>query len=117
MHLTVEISHLAIQQDPNWKYFMFEHAERNAIFGAEKLGKSVKGATMYCTLFPCADCARAIVAASVRRLVVEAPGPANPRDEKWQAHHHYALQILELSGVAIDYAAPKSVSAAAAPLD
>jgi len=95
---------------------MFEHAERNAIFGAEKLGKSVKGATMYCTLFPCADCARAIVAAGMRRLVVAAPVPTNPRDEKWRTHHHYALQILELSGVAIDYVVPKSASVAAAPL-
>jgi dCMP deaminase len=94
-------SHASIVADPQWKYFMLEHAERNAINAARNDGKSLKGTTMYGTLFPCADCARAIVAAGISRLVV--PGPGNlDRDQKWLNHYRYALQILERAGVRLD---------------
>ena len=43
------------------KYFWFEHAERNAIYNSARNGMRLKGSTLYATLFPCADCARAIV--------------------------------------------------------
>lgn len=100
--LTVQDSHSAIVSDPEWKYFVVEHAERNAVNNARDLNRSVKGATMYGTLFPCADCARAIAAAGISRLVVPPP-EANPlRDEKWQSHFQYARQIIELSGVQLD---------------
>lgn len=37
------------------------HAELNAILQAARHGPSVEGATLYCTMFPCYDCAKAIV--------------------------------------------------------
>lgn len=46
-----------------------EHAERNAIAQAWQLG-SPEGGTIYCTLLPCADCARAIIAAGIKRVVM-----------------------------------------------
>jgi len=106
LNLTLEASHHAITKDPDWKYYMLEHAERNAINNARRLGASVSGATMYGTLFPCADCARAIAAAGIRRLVVPAP----QRDEKWQCHFHYARQILVLSGIEVDLVKPAGTS-------
>jgi dCMP deaminase len=110
VELTLQESHREIAKDPNWKYFMLEHAERNAINNARGLGHSLIGATMYGTLFPCADCARAIAAAGIRRLVVPPP-EANPlRDEKWQSHFHYARQILGLSGVEVDFVAPADIA-------
>jgi dCMP deaminase len=110
VELSLRESHRAIAKDPNWKYFMLEHAERNAINNARGLGHSLTGATMYGTMFPCADCARAIVAAGIRRLVVPHP-EANPqRDEKWQSHFQYAHQILDLSGVELDFIAPADLA-------
>lgn len=51
------------------KYFYVEHAERNAIYQAAKLGKSTVGATMYAPYAACHDCARGIIQAGIRTLV------------------------------------------------
>lgn len=106
--LTVGESHEAIDRDPSWKYFMLEHAERSAIFSALRDGKRLDGATMYGTLFPCADCARAIIAAGISRLVVL--GTKDPiRDEKWLEHYDYAEKIFALSGLVVDVVDPKEL--------
>jgi dCMP deaminase len=107
MKYTVSESHHAIAHDPNWKYFMLEHAERNAINKARELGNSIIGATMYGTLFPCADCARAIAAAGIRRLVVPLSKANLQRDEKWRDHFDYASKILALSGVELTLVLPE----------
>ena len=111
MNLRLQDSHKAITEDPAWKYFMLEHAERNAIVNARQLGHVLDHSTMYGTLFPCADCARAIVAAGIARLVVPSPKNNSPRDVKWQAHYSYAVQIFKLAGVQIVYANPDEVGA------
>jgi dCMP deaminase len=103
---SVADTHAAIDADPAWKYFMLEHAERNAIFKAQASGISLKGATMYGTLFPCADCARAIAASGIRRIVVPEPGQHSDRDQKWIDHYRYARKIIDLSGIALDYYSP-----------
>lgn len=104
--LTVAESHEAIAQDPDWKYFMLEHAERNAIFAALRQGKSLIGATMYGTLFPCADCARAIVASGLSRLVVFGLDLDSERDKKWLEHYRHAERILALAGVTVETISP-----------
>jgi dCMP deaminase len=43
------------------------HAEINAILNAG--GKSLKGATLYTTLFPCKECAKAIIQAGISRVI------------------------------------------------
>jgi dCMP deaminase len=47
------------------KYHWFEHAERNAIFNAARIGVSVANCRMYVGLHPCADCARAIIQSGI----------------------------------------------------
>lgn len=96
-------SRRAIEMDPDWKYFFLEHAERNAIHKAYSKNVSLKGATMYASLYPCADCARAIVAAGISRLVVPEPGGNGTRDAKWQSHYRYASQIFDLAGIEVDF--------------
>jgi dCMP deaminase len=101
LNLTIAQSHEAIRRDPTWKYFMLEHAERNAIFAACRKGELLAGATMYSTLFPCADCARGIVAAALSRLVVQ--NTRDPeRDEKWLDHYKYARRLLAMAGVTVE---------------
>ena len=104
MHLSADDSRLAIAGDHEWKYFMLEHAERNAIANARDSGRSLKGATIYVSLYPCANCARAIAAAGIRRLVAPEPVIATARDERWRADFFYAPRIFELSGVEVDFA-------------
>lgn len=95
-------TYAAIADDPKWKYFMLEHAERNAINAARDHGVPLVGATMYGTLFPCADCARAIVSAGIARLVVSNGDQDRDRDEKWRDHYIYARKIFELGNVSIE---------------
>lgn len=41
------------------------HAEVNAIGNCAKLGNSTEGATLYCNTYPCAECAKLVVAAGI----------------------------------------------------
>lgn len=52
------------------KYKWFEHAERNAIYNAARVGIPVEKCTMYVALYPCTDCARAIIQAGISWVVV-----------------------------------------------
>lgn len=46
------------------------HAELNAILQAAKVGVSVDGAIMYCTMYPCYICAQAIVNVGIREVFI-----------------------------------------------
>ena len=60
----------AREGDPlNNKYFYTTHSELNAILNYR--GGSLDGATMYVTLFPCNECAKAIIQSGIRRLVYD----------------------------------------------
>jgi dCMP deaminase len=45
------------------------HAEQNAINQAAREGISLKGATIYCNMMPCAKCAQSIINVGIKRLV------------------------------------------------
>ena len=45
------------------------HAEANAITKVAKSGNSSDGATLYVTASPCAECAKLIIQAGIRRVV------------------------------------------------
>lgn len=56
------------------KYAYIEHAERNAIYHAAKLGIALEGATLYMIGMgppsgPCDGCARACIQAGIKRVV------------------------------------------------
>ncbi|MBR9652799.1 deoxycytidylate deaminase [Thalassovita aquimarina] len=50
------------------KFFWFEHAERNALYNAARMGVPVAGCSFYVNRFPCADCARAIIQSGITRV-------------------------------------------------
>ncbi len=54
--------------DQDEKLYWVTHAEANAIFNAARHGISLVGGTLYVTLFPCANCAQAIVQAGIKRV-------------------------------------------------
>ena len=80
------------------KYFWTEHAERNTIYNAAKLGVSLDGCTAYVNWFPCIDCARAIVQSGITRLVGLHPDHS---DERWGAEFKFASDMLQESGIEI----------------
>ena len=51
------------------KYFYTTHSELNAILNYR--GGSLEGATLYVTLFPCNECAKAIIQAGIKKLVYD----------------------------------------------
>ncbi len=88
--------------DPSWIYYLLEHAERDAVGAAFRDGKSPAGGAIYCTLYPCADCARAIVASGIKRVVARTTDQDSSRNEKWRAHFEYSKILFECSGVTVD---------------
>ena len=90
------------RQDRPEKYFWFEHAERNAIYNAARIGVSTLGTTMYMTCgISCADCARAIINSGISKIVLrEGRGAANP---KWQESAERSQQMFKEAGIEIIY--------------
>lgn len=66
------------------------HAEQNAIIQAATLGQSIEGATIYVTNQPCVICAKMLINAGIRRIVVREGYP----DE-------LAVDILREAGIKI----------------
>lgn len=67
------------------------HAEQNAIVQAAYLGVSIDGSTLYCTNQPCILCAKMLINAGVKRIVIKEGYP----DE-------YAQQMLKEAGLEIE---------------
>ena len=61
------------------------HAEMAAISEAARLGIPLRGATLYCTTFPCHLCARLIIAAGIARVVYIEPYPKSKTGELYSA--------------------------------
>lgn len=65
------------------------HAEMSAILDAARNGRSVVGASLYVTTFPCHNCARHIIGAGIRNCVFLAPYAKSQA----AALHHDALAV------------------------
>lgn len=74
------------------------HAERNAIYKAARNGISLIGTKMYCTYFPCADCARGIIQAGIEKLYTEKP---DFNHHKWGESWVEAIIMLKECGVEV----------------
>lgn len=74
-----------------------EHAERNAVYNAARVGISLNGTRMYTTHFPCAHCSRALIQSGVT-VVVSAKGP-EARIEKYFESWQRSIVMLAEAGV------------------
>ena len=57
------------------EYGRMVHAEMNAIVDAARLGRGIKGSTLYSTTFPCHNCAKHIIASGISKVVFVEPYP------------------------------------------
>lgn len=89
------------------KYYWFEHAERNAIYNAARIGVSTNGCTMYLTCWsPCTDCARAIIQSGIKTIYLTAlhrkdavgVGGSNPA---WDEHSVRSLEMFKEAGIEV----------------
>jgi dCMP deaminase len=84
------------------KYFWFEHAERNAIYNAARIGVSTKGCTMYLTCgIPCADCARGIINAGISKIFIMRD--AGAQSKKWEDSAARSNEMFSEAGVKIEW--------------
>lgn len=84
------------------KHLFFEHAERNAIYNAARMGTSLKGCRIYLPFMPCSDCARGIVQAGLAEVVLHREHPGNDGGRFGAEHHHAASRaILDEGGVEV----------------
>ena len=59
-----------LDEDPyNRKYFYVTHSELNAILNYR--GGSLEGAKLYVSLFPCNECAKAIIQAGIKTIIYD----------------------------------------------
>jgi len=82
------------------KYSWTEHAERNAIYNAARIGVSLAGSRMYLPWFPCMDCSRGIVQSGVTELIAFAP---NTADSRWGKDFELSLVLLKEGGVTVRF--------------
>lgn len=57
------------------EYGRMTHAEMNAITDAARAGRSTRNGILFCTTFPCHNCAKHIVASGISRVVYIEPYP------------------------------------------
>lgn len=77
------------------KYWYVCHAEFNAILNTRN-GSSLKGCTLYVTLFPCNECAKAIVQTGIKKVVY--------LDDKYHdtLFTQASRKMLQLAGVELE---------------
>lgn len=91
------------------KYQIIEHAERNAIYSAARIGLEAEGLTLVCPWAACSDCARGIIQSGIVRLVTLAPQDGDTPD-RWQTSVNIAMKMLEEAQVEVLYVKPLGAS-------
>ena len=82
------------------KYQFVEHAERNAVYNAARIGVSTRGCTAYMESPPCADCGRALIQAGIKKIVVTTNNPFKNRAD-WAQSIEFAMNLLREGGVEV----------------
>jgi dCMP deaminase len=75
------------------KYDVVTHAEANAICSAAALGVSTRDCILYCTYLPCAECAKLVISARIKKIIFS---KENPRFEK---SHVLAKEMFKQAGI------------------
>lgn len=94
------------RQERPEKYFWFEHAERNAIYNAARIGVSVDNCTMYTAGIPCMDCARAIVQAGIKKVIVHKSYVDDQKgqgQEVWKEHTKRTIVLFNEASVTLEF--------------
>ena len=78
------------------KYLWAEHAERNAIYNAVRLGVPLVACRLYTPLFPCMDCARAIAQVGIDVVISPPPDFTN---EVWGEHFKETVKLFRETNI------------------
>lgn len=96
---------IATRHEKPEKYYWFEHAERNLIYNAARVGTPLEGCTLIVsTLFPCMDCARAIIQAGfIKVITANLSTPDHIHSILWTEHKTKSIELFAECGIVIDY--------------
>jgi len=86
------------ENDERWerplKYKFAVHSEINLITNAVRIGVGLANCTMYITIPPCSDCAKAIIQAGITKVIYkDPPNPSSALD------YEHARLLLKEAGV------------------
>lgn len=80
------------------KYKLIEHAERDVIYQAAKIGFSTHDAVMVCPWAGCCDCARAICSSGIIRVIAH-KNALDKTPERWLEDLQIARELFASCGV------------------
>jgi len=83
------------------KYLWIEHAERNSIYNAARVGIPLINCTLYTNGLPCADCARAAIQAGIKEIVIDADWDKGSNRDQWKNSQSCAMTMLQEAGVVV----------------
>jgi dCMP deaminase len=91
------------RKDRPEKYLWIEHAERNAIFNAARVGVPLDGCVIYMQGLPCTDCARAIIQSGIKKIIYDAKEWAKWTSAKYNSELlDKSVRMLTECGVEIE---------------
>lgn len=90
------------------KYKYTEHAERNAVYNAARNGVSLIGSICIVTLFPCCDCARAIIQSGAS-TVISPDYNENSNHDRWRDSWNASQEMFDESGVNVILLSEKDI--------
>jgi len=80
------------------KYHYVEHAERNVLYKAIRMGMSTIELTMYCPWYSCSDCARAIIQCGIKRVIGHKEY-FDKTPDRWKESCTTGIQMMKEAGV------------------
>lgn len=94
------------RHDRPLKYKYTEHAERNAIYNAARVGTPLEGCRILLDspIFVCSDCARAIINVGIRQVILIRRADADfERQQRWNDDELVSRTMFEEAGVDVVY--------------
>lgn len=89
-----------IETEKRWerpaKYARVSHSEINGICNAARHGISLDNSICVVTMYPCRDCAKALIQVGVNTIITKKP---NFTDEKWGEHFKISSEMFEEVGM------------------
>lgn len=96
---------LSIRYERPIKYLYTEHAERNAIYNAARIGTRLKDCTLYINYLPyhiCPDCSRAIIQSGITKIIGTQIPLLKPENmEKWKDSFLVSEKMLSEADVTV----------------
>lgn len=80
------------------KYMYVEHAERNCVYNAARSGTAIENSIAVITMFPCCDCARALIQSGITTVITVKPDMKHPR---WGQSFKVSMEMFSEVGMTV----------------